>query len=304
MDIQVAADLLEIDLLKPLNIEIIKKQYHKLALQTHPDKNNNSPESTERFKLINDAYQCLLENNANNSNNLNNFELNNNFEYILRTFLNSIVIDEAYKEIIISIINDIVTVDLLNISIKLFEKLNKEQSIEVYEILCKYKSVFFVSQDIIDKVKKIIQEKFVNDIYIINPTLDDLFNNNIYILTLECGIYYVPLWHEELCFDNKSDNKCDMEMIVKCMPDLPDNVSIDEDNNVCVKLNIAILNILNKNTISFKLGVNQFDICIGELKFKKIQYYTFKEMGISKINETNIYHIFIKTDIIVMITFI
>jgi len=295
MDIQTAADLLEIDLSKPFNIEIIKKNYHRLALQTHPDKNNNSPESTERFKLINEAYQLL--------NNTDKSDLPNNFESILHTFLNSILIDEIYKEIIISIINEIINADFTGITVKLFEKLNKEKSIQVYEILCKYKRVFFVSQEIIDEVKKIIQLKFANDkLYILNPSLDDLFNNNIFILTIDNLVHYIPLWHEELSFDLSDDKPS--EMIVKCMPDLPDNVSIDEDNNICVKLNIAIMNILNKNTICFKLGDKQFDIYVADLKFKKIQYYTFKAAGISKINEINIYDVTIKSDIIVMITFI
>lgn len=37
----------------------IKMAYRKLAFQHHPDKNNNTPESEERFKEINKAYQVL-----------------------------------------------------------------------------------------------------------------------------------------------------------------------------------------------------------------------------------------------------
>jgi curved DNA-binding protein CbpA len=37
----------------------IKKAYRRLALQWHPDRNNGSEESTEKFKEIGEAYSCL-----------------------------------------------------------------------------------------------------------------------------------------------------------------------------------------------------------------------------------------------------
>ena len=37
----------------------IKKAYRKLAMQYHPDRNGNDPESEERIKKINEAYQIL-----------------------------------------------------------------------------------------------------------------------------------------------------------------------------------------------------------------------------------------------------
>ena len=39
--------------------EEIKKGYRKLAMQYHPDRNEGSPESEERLKEINEAYQIL-----------------------------------------------------------------------------------------------------------------------------------------------------------------------------------------------------------------------------------------------------
>jgi len=43
------------------SLKDIKKAYRKLALQYHPDKNNNSEESTEQFKQISIAYQVLSD---------------------------------------------------------------------------------------------------------------------------------------------------------------------------------------------------------------------------------------------------
>jgi curved DNA-binding protein CbpA len=39
--------------------EEIKKVYRKLAMQYHPDRNGGNPESEERLKEINEAYQVL-----------------------------------------------------------------------------------------------------------------------------------------------------------------------------------------------------------------------------------------------------
>ena len=58
-----AFEILEIDLrvISPndITLEYLKKQYRRLALKNHPDKNNNSVESNARFKQINEAYDYL-----------------------------------------------------------------------------------------------------------------------------------------------------------------------------------------------------------------------------------------------------
>ena len=63
MDYKKAFEILEIDTNNTnytnITIELIKKKYHKLALQNHPDKNGNTPESNEKFRQINEAYNYL-----------------------------------------------------------------------------------------------------------------------------------------------------------------------------------------------------------------------------------------------------
>ena len=64
MNIQIALDELDISLdeieLTKLDQEYIKKQYHKLALKWHPDKNKDDYlDATIKFQKINEAYDFL-----------------------------------------------------------------------------------------------------------------------------------------------------------------------------------------------------------------------------------------------------
>ena len=63
MNYKNAFEVLEIDISEvnynDITMEYLKKKYHKLALQYHPDKNGNTSESNEKFKRINESYNYL-----------------------------------------------------------------------------------------------------------------------------------------------------------------------------------------------------------------------------------------------------
>ncbi|KAI6698883.1 hypothetical protein NL676_019002 [Syzygium grande] len=50
-------------------LDTIRKQYHKLALQLHPDKNHH-PKAEHAFKLVSEAYSCLSDDAKRNAFNL------------------------------------------------------------------------------------------------------------------------------------------------------------------------------------------------------------------------------------------
>jgi hypothetical protein len=295
MNIQKALGILEFDCdIKHLTNEKLKKKYYKLALKHHPDKNGN----THKFQEINEAYNLL-------NNNLDELQqTNNTYTFILQLFLNG-MLQGKYNGVFSNIINEIVN-GCKNISFKLFEELDKKTSIEVYSFISKYKNILHINQETLNIVRNIVLEKCKEDqLFILNPSIDDLFENNFYKLYVNNLLYLVPLWHNELYFDAETS-----EIIVKCIPDLPENVMIDEDNNLIVNLYIPFsISLLDEIYIIFNLGKQVFNIPIGDLKFKIIQTYILKDKGITKIKEndnisdTDIYDVSNKSDIIIKINF-
>ena len=166
-------------------------------------------------------------------------------------------------------------------------------------MLCKYKTILHIDATLIDNVKNIILTKYSNDqIYILNPCLDDLFENNVYKFELTNKTYLVPLWHNELYFDGENNS----EVIVKCIPELPENVSIDENNNLLVHLFVKLEKGLLTNNIAFQLGCKTFYIQTSHLYLKTHQSIVLKKQGISKIMEHDMYNIDNKSDIFVSLT--
>ena len=314
MDLASALDVLQINKNEfiTLNENTLKKKYHKLALENHPDKNGNTIESNEKFKKILEAYETIKReisflNNNNETEttqgfDFNNNHFNNNTEYgnILYLFINGII-KSKHAETFSIIIKDIIT-GCKKISLKLFENMDKETSIEIYCFLSKYRNVFHISEELIQEIKLIVVEKYKADqVFILNPTIDDLFENNIYKLYDNDTLYLVPLWHNECYFDGVNGNS---EIIVKCVPSLPDNIEIDEDNNILVYLQIPFsFSLFEEKTIPVFLGKNIFYIPIKELCLEREQTYIFKKNGISRIRD-DISDIETKSDIIVKIKFV
>jgi len=307
MNYKTALEILEIDMSEKkysdINLEYLKKQYHKLALQNHPDKNGNTSDSKAKFQVINEAYDYLKR--EINFNEQGEKSTSTVYIDILQSFLSEIFAGK-YNDKFYEIIKKIIVKKIPN---KLFKELNKEMAFDIYNFLSKYKNILHINQEILDNLMEVVHKKYedVMEYYKLNPSIDDLFENNVYKLYVNEQLFLVPLWHNELYFESSELNNF-KEIIVSCEPELSKNIKIDENNNLIVKIEFSSNDlpnlIINNGEIFFNIGKKELSIPVNKLYMKPNQYYRIKNEGLSKINENDIYDVSTKSDIIVNITLI
>ena len=153
-------------------------------------------------------------------------------------------------------------------------------------------------------VSLLIKRKYKNDrVFILNPSIGDLVDNNIFKLYVDDQLYLVPLWHNELYFDSLNG-----DIIVLCNPELPENMTIDEDNNIHVSIVIEGIKLLDlikgDGFVSLLIGERSFSSPLHNLCIKKEQTYRMVGQGISNVLENDMYNVSCKADIIVKIRII
>jgi len=316
MNYKDAFDILEIDFThikyEDLSLEYLKKQYRKLALKNHPDKNGNTDESTKKFQKINEAYHYLkreikhlnYDDVQHDDIKGEDDELFNSSLYsdILKGFMKT-VFEGKYNELLTKIVNDIITAGKRT-SVKLFDDLDKDTAFHIYTFLSNNRYVLHLSQEILEVIREIVVKKYDNvDVYKLNPSINDLINNNLYKLYVHDELFLVPLWHNESYFDCSG-----CEIMVICEPELPYNMKTDDDNNLIVEMIVNARNelpemLINNTPLTFNIGDKVHSISLCNLYMKREQYYKIKNQGLSKIKK-DIYDVSEKTDIIVKISII
>jgi hypothetical protein len=265
----------------------LKQQYYIKALLYHPDKNNNS-NAKHMFQDVSEAYNYLNQYYCNKNNIFTDemFDDNtneNNYFYILENFLNGVLNQTIDIKKIIILLNK----KCSDITLELLKHFSKSTLLKLNKFINEYSDILYIKKDILDKFNEVVKEYIKNDIIeIINPTLDNLINNDIYILSYNSEIYYIPMWHHELVYE-LSNNL----LIVKCEPELPEYITLDQYNNLYVNLSTEIKSILNNDNISINIGEKKCIIPVNKLYIKYYQRYCFNKEGVSLINSDDIYNI-------------
>ena len=146
---------------------------------------------------------------------------------------------------------------------------------------------------------EIIKNKIKNDnIIILNPDIDDLMNDKIFKLEYNSNTFYVPLWSNEVVFEDISGN----DIIIKCISELPDNLYIDEDNILHVNIIKDIKTLLNQDELEVIVGEKIFKIYISKIKITKYQILKIEKCGILKENINDIFDNSIRQNIYAHLT--
>ena len=276
MDFQTAIKTLELNV--GFSLVDVKRNYYKLSLKWHPDK-NTSINSTKKFQEIAEAYEFLkiyldLE-NSNETNETNKDDFLNMCNHFLSSLIETtktMTGNKITNEQIMNILKQLTT-KCEKVSIKLFEGIDKESSILLFNYLVSYADILKISQETLNEIKNVIELKMKNDnIIILNPNIENLLNDEVYVLTFEDKTYYIPLWHNELIYDTTKG-----KLIVKIEPELPPHLEIDDNNNIIVNLTTKINSLLVNEKLIFKLGEKVFQMTSENLRIKKKTAILFKK---------------------------
>lgn len=278
---------------------IIKRKYKFMALKYHPDK-NKSDDAVTKFHTITEAYDYLMkyEGYIDCDNEIFEEEKSNdnNYNSMLYQFINIIISEQPEDNILNGLIKK-----LLNMcedkAFNYIKSIEKDKIIKLYDFLKNYNQIFHYSNQFIEKIKKIIQEKTKNDERIIlNPSIDDLFEQNIYKLKYDNNIYYIPLWQPEVKI-----NLLDKEVYINNVPNLPENIEIDSKNNIIINCKFNIKHLLNNPINNIKVGNKIFNIESKDLQIKNKQILHLPKKGIPMITSNNILDTSKISDIIIHI---
>ena len=243
-------ELLEIDE-NNFDMNILKKQYHKMCLKYHPDKGGCS----NKFKLIQEAYEVLSDDNKRILyNNYKRFSFLKGYDFT----------DDEFQEI-----NSYYEDLLKNENVRLARTLYKTLPQQVKQRLNSMKDYIFnydknkaLCKEIVLSAKYIDITKLYEDFIIeLNVKLEDAYNNSLkrIIIVSKYGIYYLFLrdYNEKIYLYNK------YSLIIKLKTSPENDFSRNNDDLIMIYkpqihelFNNTILDIMLPNNNKLLLNVN------------------------------------------------
>jgi hypothetical protein len=295
---------------RDFSLEELNKRFRILALRLHPDKNGNTPEATAAFQELNAAYRLLLPGANDRTNKYSGADADANadietYSNIFMNFMKSLFRSErnprqddadGVNPILLDLLHRIVH-DYASGSVNAaLDSLDPSVLFQLYDTLEQYNAAVSMDARVFEEITRTLREKMrKNNIIILRPSLKDVLQNNISVLQYEGQTFYVPMWHSELHYRVDDSGK---QLIVKCVPVLPDHMSIDVNNELHIDVRADIKELLTRSSGGV-LRIPLYDdecveLKVGDLRIVSRQTVVLRDStirGISLICANDIYDV-------------
>jgi len=296
-------------LIKPgdISLEVIRKQYKLLALKYHPDK-NNADNAADVYREIKEAHDYLIKGISGNEGHENEegydneenddsspaskiyqkIKESNSYIGIVASFVESLYNNKNFQKHIFHPILLRILLGCEEKGLLLFESLDKPRAQKIMDILSLYRDAFHISETFLEKAQNILDLKTdsieVETLRVVlNPNIDDLYNQSVFKLKIsENTNVLVPLWFSELIYEKENT-------IVECIPELPEHITLDEHNNIHVRLSYLISDVWKMDTIEVVVGSRIFKILTRDLKLMRYQIIAHIREGIPVPDENDVF---------------
>jgi hypothetical protein len=301
---------------KDISLEVIRKQYKLMALKYHPDK-NSADDAAEVYRDIKEAHdylisgissfqgcdsesdpecdsECDSDDSEDEDSNLQfastiyqKIKESSSYIGVAASFIETLYNNKTFQKHIFHPILMRILLGCEEKGLQLFETMDKSRAQKVFAIISLYRDAFHISDAFLEKVQQILDLKtdnleVVKERVILNPNLDDLYNKSVFKLRPSV---LVPLWFSELIYEKEN-------IIVECIPELPEHITLDEHNNIHVRLSYLISDVWKKDILEVSVGTRVFTILTRDLKLMPYQIFAHMCAGIPVQNDKNIF----KTD--------
>ena len=277
--------------------ETIRRQYKMLALKYHPDK-NKADGAADKYREIKEAHDVLCAQHSGPTDPTDPTGTgwfsksglgSSTYARAASDFFEMIYNDEQFQRRIFHPLLMRVVGSCEEKALAMFKKMDKTKARKLYDILILYQDTLHLSADTLAKIHQIIEATLnqgtnpVEDIVVLNPDIDDLLDQSVYKLKRgDSETLFVPLWHRELEYDG---------VFVDCVPTLPDNIWLDELNNIHVKCGFKVGDLWDKDGVDIQLGTRVYNLDVGLLRLVYKQIVEIDGQGIPVPNEADIFNV-------------
>jgi len=309
----------DIDETNTILLDKAKHQYHKLALLFHPDKNRDEPAAIDNFRKINEAYEYIkcydFTDNVKSENDFMNesssddegepsFKIRDfspeKYKVYIKHFLSTIYkeIPKKQKHVLVDLLSNLTFSCEQNV-ILILEKYKSNQILlfNIYNLIIKYKDIFKLSFEVLDKIEKFIKPllgeqltsmKENNSVINLKSQFRDLIEGNVFY-SKKYNVY-VPLWalNMELCYDITDIG----EIIFNCSFDIKDiskssmsdeiqSISLNEEHReLYMNVVLKIKDIFDKENILLEIDGIKIKLETEKIRIKKKQIITLFNCGL------------------------